>query len=91
MTLEDRKIRFIQQFLKIENEVVIRQFEKLLSAETTEFSPMTIEELHRRINQASADIAAGNHVSSEELLDKYVSEPFNEETTLQTKITCSTS
>jgi hypothetical protein len=76
MTLEARKIRFIQQFLKIENEVVIKQLEKLLSdgpslVDEASVKPMTLQELKRRIAQSEADIAAGRHVSSSELLAKY--------------------
>lgn len=76
MTLEARKIRFIQQFLKIENEGVIKRLEKLLSDEPSSvdeasFKPMTLQELEQRIAQSEADIAAGRHFSSSELLAKY--------------------
>lgn len=76
MTIEARKIRFIQQFLKIENEGVIKRFEKLLSDEPASvdeasFTSMTIHELEQRIAQSEADIMAGRHISSSELLAKY--------------------
>lgn len=76
MTREARKTRFIQQFLKIENEGVIKRLEKLLSDEPSSvdeasFMPMTLQELEQRIAQSEVAIAAGRHISSSELQAKY--------------------
>lgn len=52
MNIQSRKLEFIQEFLKIEREEEIALFEKLLqktSADTID-NPMTLEELHKRID-----------------------------------------
>jgi hypothetical protein len=63
MDLQTRKINFIQNFLKIESENTIAEFEKLLSKETklvTELMPMTIGEFNTRIEKSSQDSKNGN-------------------------------
>ena len=72
MDIQSRKIEFIQEFLKIDSEEVITQFEKLL--EKIEFknnvSPMSIIELNRRIDRSESDFKNGRYKSSSELLSK---------------------
>jgi hypothetical protein len=63
MDLQTRKINFIQNFLKIESENTIAEFEKLLSKETklvAELRPMTIGEFNTRIEKSSQDSKNGN-------------------------------
>lgn len=64
MDLQSRKIAFIKEFLSIESEELISRFEKLLknkkAAKTeTDFQPMTIAELNRRIDQSMDDSKNG--------------------------------
>lgn len=73
MDLQTRKLNFIQDFLKLENEKTIAQFEKLLRKETQDdaaFKPMTLSEFQDRINKSSEDsekgrLTEGNNVLSE--------------------------
>ena len=76
MNLEARKIEFIQEFLKVQNEEIISSLEKLLKKENnilsaTNFEPMTKKELNRRIDQSELDFSNNNHKSSSKLLAKY--------------------
>lgn len=76
MNIESRKIRFVQEFLKIQSEDTIARLEKILRKERSpsdekEFRPMTKEELHRRIDQSESDFENGRFKSSEELIEKY--------------------
>jgi hypothetical protein len=76
MDLEARKIEFVQQFLKVQNEEVISRFEKLLHKENYDLDQkplrsMTTEELNRRIDQSESDFKNNRFKSSTELLEKY--------------------
>jgi hypothetical protein len=58
MDLQTRKTNFIQDFLKLESEKTIAEFEKLLKKETlnkSEFKQMSINEFHARIEMSSKD------------------------------------
>ncbi len=72
MSLEARKISFVQEFLKVQNEDIVKSLEKLLhkaqaKANDKRFSPMSIEEFHARIEQSERDIAAGRVISNDDL------------------------
>ncbi len=76
MSLETRKIEFIQEFIKLQNEEVITLFEGILKMAKTDlndqpFKPMSQEELERRIDQSELDFENGNYKSSAELLAKF--------------------
>jgi hypothetical protein len=68
MDLNIRKIEFIQDFLKLQSEEIISKFEQLLKNEKQKISPMTIEELNRRINKSMEDSRNGRTISAEELI-----------------------
>jgi hypothetical protein len=73
MDLQTRKIAFIQDFLKLESEKVIVQFEKLLQKQTTTEStlePMSDVDFQKRINQSVSDSAEGKLTSSEHFLEE---------------------
>jgi hypothetical protein len=73
MDLQTRKIAFIQDFLKLESEKVIVQFEKLLQKQTTTEStlePMSVVDFQKRINQSVSDSAKGKLTSSEHFLEE---------------------
>jgi len=76
MNLEARKIEFIQEFLKVQSEDVINRLEKLLKKENNTsdekvFSPMTVEELNKRIDKSESDFRNNRFKTSSELLAKY--------------------
>jgi len=76
MNLEARKIEFIQEFLKVQSEDVINRLEKLLKKENSTsdekvFSPMTVEELNKRIDKSESDFRNNRFKTSSELLAKY--------------------
>lgn len=73
MDLQTRKIAFVQEFLSIESEELISRFEKLLKNKKTakadtDFRPMTIAELNRRIDQSEQDSINGRLTESKDLL-----------------------
>ena len=76
MNIEARKIEFVQEFLKLQNEDSISRLEKILKKERKAskektFSPMTKDELHRRIDHSESDFANNRFKTSSELLAKY--------------------
>lgn len=75
MTIEARKIEFVQEFLRVQNEEVIARLEKILKKEqefSSEqfFEPMTQEELDIRIDQSESDFRNNRFKTSSELLTK---------------------
>ncbi|KDN55288.1 hypothetical protein [Flavobacterium seoulense] len=72
MDLQTRKIEFVQEFLKLQSEELIAQFENLLKKETNKkLKPMSVIELNSRIDQSENDFKNGKFKSSSELLSKY--------------------
>lgn len=60
MNLEARKISFIQEFLKLQNEEIISSLESFLKRKKTEqtekdFTPMSSEQYYAEIDQAMDD------------------------------------
>lgn len=73
MDLQTRKIAFVQDFLKLESEKVIVQFEKLLQKQTNSSStlePMNVADFQKRINQSVSDSNEGKLTSSEHFLEE---------------------
>ena len=72
MDIQSRKIDFIQEFLKIQNEELISRLEKLLhsnkSKEKTIFKPMTVTELNSRIDKSMSDSENNKLTSSNDLI-----------------------
>lgn len=72
MDLQTRKIEFVQEFLKLQSEDLISQFENLLIRKgDTSKNPMSIIELHSRIDKSESDFKVGKFKTSAELLSKY--------------------
>lgn len=72
MNTVDRKLRFVQEFLRITDEEIIGKLEQLLGSERKkkipkEFVPMTMEEFNKRIDQAEDDFRNGRFTESDEL------------------------
>ena len=64
MDLQTRKISFVQEFLSIQSEEIIARLENILKKEKkinvdNEFSPMTMEEFHSRIDRSLEDSKNG--------------------------------
>lgn len=75
MDLQTRKISFIQEFLNLQNEEIIIQFEKLLRKEKKKLSseniePMTLNELNKRIDISLKDSQKGRLTESDTLLSE---------------------
>lgn len=73
MDLQTRKIEFVQEFLKLQSEEVISQFENLLKLKKNkeDFSPISIEEFNKGIDKSEDDFKNGRYKTSAELLEKY--------------------
>lgn len=76
MDIQNRKIEFIQEFLKIKSEDVIAQFEKLLKKEqktaaSKAVTRMSINEFNDRIDHAEDDFGNKRYKTNAELIAKY--------------------
>lgn len=72
MNIEARKISFIQEFLKLQNEDIINSLEQLLKkrrAESIEdnLKPMSMEALNKRIDKSMEDSRKGRVIKAEDL------------------------
>ncbi len=75
MDLEARKISFVQEFLRLQNEEIVSGLEKLLrkrKAELTEenFKPMAMEQYNAEIDQAMKDSKNGRMIKATNLKAK---------------------
>lgn len=75
MDLQTRKISFVQEFLSIQSEEIITRLENFLKKEKkvnndNEFSPMTMEEFQRRIDQSMDDSKNGRVIEAKDLLEE---------------------
>lgn len=72
MDIQSRKIDFIQEFLKIQNEELISRLEKLMRSDKTKektvFKPMSVEELNSRIDKSMVDSKNNRLTSSNDLV-----------------------
>lgn len=75
MDIQARKLSFIQEFLRLQNESVIEKLEKVLQKEKKQLfeenlKPMSLDEFNADIDRAVSDAAQGNVISSDELKAK---------------------
>ena len=68
MDIQTRKLEFIQEFLKVQNEELISRLERMLKNNDDEFNPFTIEEFNSRINQSLEDSKKDKVIESNELI-----------------------
>ena len=73
--LQTRKISFIEEFLKIQNEDAITRLEKLLQKESKKhvdihLSPMSLDELNLRIDQSLHDSMCGKLIENSDLANE---------------------
>lgn len=72
MDLEARKISFVQEFLRLQNEEIIVGLEKLLHKRKAELlekamKPMSIEQFYKEIDQSIDDAKNGQLTSASDL------------------------
>lgn len=75
MDLQTRKISFVQEFLNLQSEEIVSQFEKLLKKEkmkvtSKELNPMSLEEFNERIDISLEDSKKGRLTESGKLLSE---------------------
>jgi len=75
MDLETRKITFVQEFLRLQNEEIVTGLEKLLRKKKSdlfekELTPMSIEQFNSEIDKAMVDSEMGKITSARELKKK---------------------
>lgn len=75
MDLESRKIEFVQEFLRLQNEEIISALEKLLRQRKVELieqnqRPMTMEEYNAEMDQAESESKDGRMIDINELKSK---------------------
>jgi hypothetical protein len=76
MNIESRKLSFIQEFLRIQNEEIVIGLEKLLQKHKAELiekemSPMSIEKFNTDIDQSFEDFKNGKLVAANDLKSKF--------------------
>lgn len=75
MKLELRKINFVQEFLRIQDEKIISDLEKLLLKNKStlyekNLKPMSIEQYNSEIEQSMNDSRNGRLIKSSDLIEK---------------------
>lgn len=75
MDIQNRKIEFVQEFLKIQDENIVDRLEMILQKEIenfekNEFEPMTIDEFNNRIDQSMEDSKNGRLIKASDLKAK---------------------
>lgn len=76
MDIQARKLHFIQEFIRLENDSIIDKFEKLLRKERLkiiekEISPMTLAQYEQRIDNALDDLK-NNRITTAKQLKKEI-------------------
>ncbi|HED06726.1 MAG TPA: hypothetical protein ENI57_01260 [Ignavibacteria bacterium] len=72
MDLQTKKLSFIQELLRVQNEEIINKLESLLNSERKkelmkEIKPMTMEELNRIVDQSEEDSKQGKLINAREI------------------------
>lgn len=72
MDLEARKISFVQEFLRLQNEEIVNQLENLLHEQKVqlldlEMKPMSRDQFNKEIDQSINDVAQNRITSSKDL------------------------
>ena len=75
MNLETRKLSFIQEFLRLQNEEIISGLENFLRKRKIEllendFKPMSLEQFNKEIDQALNDSENERLIKASDLKDK---------------------
>jgi len=77
MNIETRKLSFIQEFLRIQNEEIISGLEKLLKKRKSEqyesdLKPMDLNQFHDEIDQAMDDSKNDRVIKATDLKEKWI-------------------
>ena len=77
MNIETRKLSFIQEFLRIQNEEIISGLEKLLKKRKSEqyendLKPMDINQFHDEIDKAIDDSENDRVIKATDLKEKWI-------------------
>lgn len=72
MDIQTKKLHFVQEFLRINDEEIIDKLNNLLKVERKnktekELKPFTIKEFNELIDRAEADSEAGRYISAQEM------------------------
>ena len=72
MDLQTKKIKFVQEFLKVKSEELVDKLDKILKKERTKLykkklSPLTSEEFNKIIDSAESDSKSGRLTSAKNL------------------------
>lgn len=72
MDIQAKKIHFVQEFLRINDEEIIDKLSNLLKIERKnkaekELKPFTIEEFNEMIDRAESDSATGRFISAQKM------------------------
>lgn len=75
MDLQTRKLSFIQEFLRLQNEDIIKGLEEMLKKRTAELNsenlnPMSIEEYNSDIDQSLEDSANDRVIKAKDLKEE---------------------
>ncbi|NEN24004.1 hypothetical protein G3O08_10885 [Cryomorpha ignava] len=75
MDIQSRKIVFIQEFLKVNDEEVISLLEKILGSinkhpSEDDFTPMSVQEFHDRIDKSMKDSSEGRLIKASDLKER---------------------
>jgi hypothetical protein len=73
MDLQSRKIEFVLEFLKLQNEETVSRLEKLLKTEKKmtgkrKIRPMTVEQFNKRIDKSMEDSKSGKLTEDSDLM-----------------------
>lgn len=71
MNIQTRKLEFIQEFLKLQNEELITRLENILRASKSkndDFKQMTTDELNSRVDQSMNDSKNDRLTNSDDLI-----------------------
>ena len=73
MNTIDRKLRFVQEFLRVTDEEIIGKLEQLLGSERHKkifnaIVPLTMDEFNERIDQSEDDFKRGRFTETHDLL-----------------------
>lgn len=74
MDIQTRKIEFVQEFLKLQNEEIILLFEKLLKSSVNSLHnnthKMSLQELNRRIDQSLSNSDNESVIDADDLISE---------------------
>jgi hypothetical protein len=77
MDIQDRKVHFVQEFLRVADDELVTKLEKLLSIERKkkldeEMRPMTLKEFNEIIDKSEDDFANGRVTEARNLLSQTI-------------------